>query len=162
MTQQYIQAQKELTTYSIRFREKVYINGDGCWLWRARLNSWGYGTYYEAHRMRLAHHFAWEAINGSVPAGLVLDHKCCNPECARPAHLRLVTLKQNNEHRNGPNRNNSSGVRGVRYHGGSWVVRVRHHNVLHELRGYPTRSTAETAAIALRAKLFTHDDGRRI
>lgn len=97
-----------------------------------------------------------------VPTGLVLDHKCCNPDCARPAHLRLVTLKQNNEHRTSANRNNaSSGVRGVQWSDNRYRVRVRHNNILYKGGNFVNLEEAAEAAVKLRAQLFTHDDGRR-
>ena len=33
---------------------------------------------------------------GPIPFGMVLDHVCRTPNCVNPAHLRVVTRRQNN------------------------------------------------------------------
>lgn len=38
-----------------------------------------------------SHRRAWEAANGPVPDGLVLDHLCRNRWCCNPTHLEPVT-----------------------------------------------------------------------
>lgn len=38
---------------------------------------------------------AWEAVNGPVPPGLVLDHLCRDRRCRRPDHLEAVTEEEN-------------------------------------------------------------------
>jgi hypothetical protein len=37
----------------------------------------------------------WEAVNGPVPDGLILDHLCCTKACYEPAHLEPVTRREN-------------------------------------------------------------------
>lgn len=41
--------------------------------------------------MRLVHRAVWEAINGPIPEGMTVDHRCHVITCANPRHLRLLT-----------------------------------------------------------------------
>lgn len=69
-----------------------------CWRWTGASLS-GYGRIREGGRgsrdLR-ATHVSWRlAGRGEVPAGLMLCHRCDNPECCRPDHLFLGTLGDN-------------------------------------------------------------------
>lgn len=66
-----------------------------CWLWTARLNAAGYGDFSVLGRQARAHRFAYFALVGVVPEGLVLDHLCRVRRCVNPAHLEPVTLGEN-------------------------------------------------------------------
>lgn len=66
----------------------------GCWEWQA-VKSNG----YPAHQM---HRVWWEASNGPVPKGMQLDHLCRNRRCVRPAHMEVVTPKENTRRGNAP------------------------------------------------------------
>lgn len=57
-----------------RFAEKIEVLDNGCWRWTAAANSSGYGRFQYQGRYPMAHRWAWEAVNGPVPVGLVLDH----------------------------------------------------------------------------------------
>ena len=69
----------------------------GCWLWVRSLNNKGYGKLcgFGNERSVLAHRFSYELHKGSIPDGLVLDHKCRTPACVNPDHLEAVTQKEN-------------------------------------------------------------------
>ena len=54
-----------------------------CWPWRGRSNGRGYGRTVKG----MAHRIAYELVNGDIPAGAVLRHRCDNPACCNPAHL---------------------------------------------------------------------------
>jgi hypothetical protein len=83
-----------------RFWPKVATAaGDGCWLWTGKKHQHGYGllragrqndSYLRAHRV------AWEIINGPIPPGLCVLHRCDVPACVRPDHLFLGTQTDNN------------------------------------------------------------------
>lgn len=65
---------------------RTYMVGNtGCLITGGALNSGGYGP----HRHR------WIRENGPVPDGMDLDHLCRNRWCVNPAHLELVTRKEN-------------------------------------------------------------------
>ena len=72
--------------------------GDGCWEWAASRNACGYGTVnvrMGEQAVRLAHRLAWVLVNGPIPDGLHVLHRCDNPPCCNPAHLFLGTHADN-------------------------------------------------------------------
>lgn len=141
-----------------RFDEKTITAGD-CLIWTGALNKDGYGLFRDG-TTGLAHRFAWARVNGPIPTGLEIDHRCWNRACVNPAHLRLATNKQNGENQKGPTRSNQSGIRGVYWHKANkkWVVQAGHNGRKHYAGQFLTLEDAEQAAIALRNSLFTHND----
>jgi len=87
------------TTLEERFCAKVQ-KGPGCWIWTGSSDKDGYGQIREAGRgspLLKAHRVSWEMVNGPIPEGLCLRHRCDNPPCVRPDHLTPGTLAQNNQ-----------------------------------------------------------------
>lgn len=80
-----------------RFWPKVDRSGgpDACWLWLGYLFVNGYGRFWFAGKHVRAHRWAYEAENGPIPDGLVLDHLCRIRACVNPRHLEAVTLRTN-------------------------------------------------------------------
>lgn len=146
-----------------RFWEKVTKTA-GCWMWNAHLNENGYGRFRVEDQAKFAHRFAFELANGRIPEGFHIDHKCHNPACVNPAHLRAVTSKQNAEHRTGPNRGSKSGVRGVSWNkaSGKWVAQVMDRGRRVHIGLFSILAEAEAAVIAKRNELYTHNDWDRI
>ena len=86
-------------TTAERFWEKVQKT-EGCWEWIGYRTPYGYGSFGAGGRQRgavFAHRFAYELINGPVPNGLCVLHRCDNPPCVRPDHLFLGTKKDNTQ-----------------------------------------------------------------
>lgn len=82
------------TTYE-RFEEKYIPEpNSGCWLWFGACSSKGYGSF-RLGEMKVAHRVMWEWTNGPIPDGLQLDHKCRVRNCVNPAHLEIVTCREN-------------------------------------------------------------------
>jgi len=151
---------RKTPTTEERFWAKVNKT-ETCWIWVGALYSNGYGHFgLNASRGAIAHRFAWEQMNGKIPGGKILDHTCHQRACVNPSHLRIATQKQNIENMGVLRRDNTSGVRGVHRHsnGRHWVARVEHFGVTHSAGLFLDLDEAAAAVIALRNKLFTHND----
>src|SRR5512144_125133 len=90
-----------------RFWKKVEKRGDDeCWEWKAyRKDGYGLFAYYGAHIM--AHRWSYERAHGPIPRHLTLDHLCRNRMCVNPAHLEVVTIRENTLRGFGPSANNA-------------------------------------------------------
>lgn len=84
-----------------RFWSKVDRRGpDECWEWQAFRSKKGYGKMLlgsradSTNRKEYAHRIAWMLEHGSMPKACVL-HRCDNPPCCNPAHLRDGTQQEN-------------------------------------------------------------------
>jgi hypothetical protein len=83
-----------------RNRAKIDFNGpNGCWEWTAGRSPKGYGTVVDGGKTQRTHRVAWKAVNGAIPDGLIVRHKCDNRPCCNPDHLELGTLVDNNRDR---------------------------------------------------------------
>lgn len=69
----------------------IRIHGD-CWLWGGRIGNHGYGF---ARGGKLSHRVIYEAVVGTIPEGLELDHLCRVTRCVNPDHLEPVTHTEN-------------------------------------------------------------------
>ncbi len=47
----------------------------------------GYGGVGDTY----AHRAALEAVNGPIPAGFHVHHRCCQRDCVNPAHLQALS-----------------------------------------------------------------------
>ncbi|TAL42360.1 MAG: HNH endonuclease [Salinibacterium sp.] len=62
-----------------RYVEKL---PNGCWRWMRSLNKGGYGQVYDEEGNNLAaHRVAWELVNGPIPRGLNVLHRCDHGWC---------------------------------------------------------------------------------
>jgi hypothetical protein len=68
----------------------------GCWLWIGARDVKGYGAFTAEGVHRGAHRVVYEVFTGErIPDGLTLDHLCRTPCCVNPAHLQIVTMREN-------------------------------------------------------------------
>jgi hypothetical protein len=145
-----------------RFWSKVDKSAD-CWQWAASLEMHGYGQFKMAGTMKKAHRVSWEFVNGPIPTGMFLDHRCHNRSCVNPTHLRLVTPKGNIENHSGSAKANSKlGVRGVTWHKQKhcYVAQVRHNGKTYT-QSFTTVAEAADYVVKLRNELHTFNDRDR-
>lgn len=91
-----VSADHSRITAEERFWAKVDRRGDDeCWLWTASLNNRGYSQFLHNRLLRLGHRFSFELLVGPIPDGLQLDHLCRVRHCVNPAHLEIVTPREN-------------------------------------------------------------------
>ena len=54
------------------------------------------GPGYGKHRnQQYLHRWVWEQVNGPIPEGMLVRHRCDNPPCFRYDHLLLGTVADN-------------------------------------------------------------------
>ena len=92
----------ELKAAGLRKRSVRYlafpILANGCWEWSGKKNDKGYGQLtFTTDKTRYvgAHRWMYELLEGPIPKGLVIDHLCRNHSCVNPAHMEVVTNKEN-------------------------------------------------------------------
>jgi hypothetical protein len=90
-----------------RFWAKKVVTDSGCWEWTGQRakptphNPWKYGygkVKYVVNGKKknyIVHRLAWELVNGLIPDGMMVLHKCDNPPCFNPEHLKLGTHQEN-------------------------------------------------------------------
>lgn len=113
-----------------RFDAKWTEHQSGCWMWTGGINHQGYGKFWLQGRTVGAHQYSYWQSHGEQPAGMQIDHTCHEPEtckggttcphrrCVNPAHLELVTPRQNSLRGNtitAKNTRKTSCPRGHRY-----------------------------------------------
>jgi hypothetical protein len=79
--------------------EQLDRKPNGCWEWVGRTDDDGYGSLnrvVEGVRYQRAHRLAYRYGHGPIPTGMIVMHRCDNPPCCNPEHLKLGTTADNN------------------------------------------------------------------
>lgn len=80
---------------SPRLRAKFVVDGSGCWLWQAALDTYGYGQVWYGGHMKRAHRVVYGQLIGPIPDGLQIDHLCRVRRCVNPQHMEPVPQRVN-------------------------------------------------------------------
>lgn len=87
-----------MPTLGPRFWLRVSMpSPDACWEWSGTRNEHGYGVIRVGRRNWRTHRVMWAIVNGEdvLPPEMKLLHRCDNPPCCNPAHLRTGTQADN-------------------------------------------------------------------
>lgn len=77
--------------------EGVVVPGP-CWLYTGHwADAKGYRKIKWMGRSVYVHRALWTAVHGTIPDGLVLDHKCRQHSCCNPDHMEPVTVAENTQ-----------------------------------------------------------------
>lgn len=77
-------------TMPISEKLRIHSRRDGdCLVWTRYCHTGGYGYMRIKGRACFVHRLAWELMNGPIPKGLWVLHKCDNPPCFNVNHLFL-------------------------------------------------------------------------
>lgn len=139
--------------------DRAVPEGD-CLVWTGAKIPLGYGYISIKGTMRRVHGVAWEAVNGPVPDGMVIDHICHNRACVKVEHLRLATRAQNNRYLSGARRDSGTGVRNVKRTKSGFQVGIQKNRVHLTFGTFPTLEEAAEVAAQKRRELFGEFAGR--
>jgi hypothetical protein len=85
-----------------RFNEKWISEAKtSCWLWMGASNSRGYGSFWMNDKCVSAHRAAYILFGGVILKDLTIDHLCRNRMCVNPAHMEIVSGRENTLRGNG-------------------------------------------------------------
>lgn len=141
------------------FQAYVDTSGD-CHLWNGPARG-PYGVIRVNGEYQAAHRYAWERVNGPIPEGMEINHRCWVKKCVNPDHLETVTPAQNTSYQSGPRRDNkSTGIRNVYPNRDGFMVQITKNRQYHYCGTYPTIEEAAAVAKATRKELFGAYAGR--
>jgi hypothetical protein len=101
---------KYLEKFAVNFWACVTVSNDkdACWKWKNSKGPEGYGLITcitpEGKVTTRAHRVSYELHIGQIPKGLLVLHRCDNPECSNPNHLFLGTNADNAKDRDAKGR----------------------------------------------------------
>lgn len=66
-----------------------------CWDWKAAVTKGGYGTVWIGGSVMRAPRISYYLAYGTIDENKAIDHLCRNRRCVNPAHLELVSHREN-------------------------------------------------------------------
>lgn len=142
-----------------RFWEKVDKRGPSeCWIWTAGTRG-KYGFFNIPPTTIGSHRYSYQLVNGLIPNGLVIDHKCRVPLCVNPAHLQAVSVVLNAQNLSGATSRSKSGVLNVWWDSTwkRWTGQVTHRGEKRCIGYFRSKDAAATAAVELRNELLVNN-----
>lgn len=91
VTWQIVEHGLDVRTKPIQYK----ITEDGCWECISHRRRRGYALVARNGREHGVHRYVYELHHGKVPSTLVILHRCDNPSCINPDHLKTGTQKEN-------------------------------------------------------------------
>lgn len=146
-----------------RLMRLVTVSDTGCWDYNGAKNKNGYASIRVGSRRPTVQRAAYELFVGPIPPRAEVDHTCHNRGCVNPEHLRTVTRKQNEENLRESRANSRTGIRGVfpDKKPGTFRTSVMHNGKSYGKSGFRSVEEATKHVVALRNRLFTHNDADR-
>ena len=77
------------------FGKHIVVCPTSCWMWGGHIDRYGYGKKTLRRRVVQAHRLTWMMMRGEIPTHLQIDHLCRVRSCVNPAHMELVTSREN-------------------------------------------------------------------
>lgn len=77
------------------FDKSIPEPNSGCWLWSGAQDNRGYGRVTIKTKHHRTHRLAYEIVNGQIPNGMHVCHKCDVTSCSNPQHLFIGTPSEN-------------------------------------------------------------------
>lgn len=134
-------------------KRRTVREGD-CIVWTGATDPGGYGCIRVEGTLKKAHRYAWELVNGPIPEGARLDHRCWNKRCVNVSHLRLATASQNAAYIQGGSPSSATGVRNVYQARDKFRVVIKHQRQNLTFGHYSTVEEAARVAERERLRLF--------
>lgn len=80
-----------------RLKTRIEVDGNGCWIWQGALSRDMYGAIKVGEKAMSTHRLAYRVVNGEIPRGKVIRHRCDVRQCCNPEHLVVGDHEDNTQ-----------------------------------------------------------------